>query len=392
MVERMRMILGNKHVLIFMALAFIAVLQGIAISKDTYVPPAERPFLSLTQDFSFLKKGIVVKEPVLLSSVATVPPMASEIVDSGIRSLLEDSEDTSEASSGLDFMISASEDDGLLSAEDMVDLEELLGDTSGQKEEEAGATEQSGAASPGKQYLIHKVKRGETLASIARTYRMGLSQLVLFNNISDPDKIYPGYELKIDFEKEFTHVVKERESLWSIARLYNVEVSSLRSVNRLKDDILNVGDKLKIRIEDLSEENVRRILAAQNKKSRFISPLAGKITDKVGWRVHPITKRRHYHKGLDIAAPAGRPIRATDGGRVSFSGFVKGYGNLVIITHGSGYESRYGHCSKLLVKKGEKVTQGQLIARVGATGLATGPHVHFEIRRYKKVLDPQDFI
>ncbi|HEV2471415.1 MAG TPA: peptidoglycan DD-metalloendopeptidase family protein [Chthonomonadales bacterium] len=113
----------------------------------------------------------------------------------------------------------------------------------------------------------------------------------------------------------------------------------------------------------------------------LIRPCGGRITSGFGYRFHPILHRMRMHTGVDIGAPYGTPIHAAAGGVVMHAGYEGGYGNCVIIDHGNGLSTLYGHCSVLLVSFGERVSQGQVIARVGATGMATGPHLHFEVRR-----------
>ncbi len=105
-------------------------------------------------------------------------------------------------------------------------------------------------------------------------------------------------------------------------------------------------------------------------------------------RFHPISKKYKRHTGIDYRATHGTPIFATAGGTVEFAGWRGGYGKLVIIRHPNGYKTYYGHCSRLLVKKGIYVKQGQTIARVGRTGQATGPHVHYETRIKGKPVNP----
>lgn len=113
----------------------------------------------------------------------------------------------------------------------------------------------------------------------------------------------------------------------------------------------------------------------------FIKPCSGPITSGFGYRYHPILHRRRLHTGVDVGAPYGTTIHAAGNGTVIMSSYVSGYGNCVIVDHGGGVTTLYGHCSVLLVSEGETVSQGQAIARVGATGMATGPHLHFEVRR-----------
>ncbi|MCB9540622.1 MAG: peptidoglycan DD-metalloendopeptidase family protein [Myxococcales bacterium] len=117
-------------------------------------------------------------------------------------------------------------------------------------------------------------------------------------------------------------------------------------------------------------------------------PVRGRVSSGFGERVHPITGDTRPHHGLDIAAPAGTPIRAARAGKVTFAGERGGYGNLVEIDHGDGTRSRYAHASTLLVEAGQAVRRGELIAEVGSTGDSTGPHLHFEVRRGDEPIDP----
>jgi septal ring factor EnvC (AmiA/AmiB activator) len=112
----------------------------------------------------------------------------------------------------------------------------------------------------------------------------------------------------------------------------------------------------------------------------FIWPAQGPVVSGFGMRWHPILGGYRMHTGIDIAADYGAPIVASDDGVVLFVGWYGGYGNTVIIDHGGGYSTLYAHCSSILVSQGQAVQRGQAIARVGATGYATGPHLHFEIR------------
>ena len=141
---------------------------------------------------------------------------------------------------------------------------------------------------------------------------------------------------------------------------------------------------------------LRRLQSAQRGQPRpipawtgpFIRPVDGPIVSGFGYRVHPIFRRVKFHYGVDISAPSGKPIRAAAGGVVVFAGWRRAYGNTVIIDHGDGMATLYAHCSRILVGEGEVVKQGQIIALVGSTGLSTGPHLHFEVRRYGEPINP----
>lgn len=117
-------------------------------------------------------------------------------------------------------------------------------------------------------------------------------------------------------------------------------------------------------------------------------PVSGQLTSDFGNRVHPIDKTVKFHAGLDLAVERGTAVKASADGTVSFAGWSGGYGNLLVIKHSDGKETRYGHLDKLNVKEGYEVKAGQQVALSGSTGRSTGPHLHFEIRENGKVLDP----
>lgn len=120
------------------------------------------------------------------------------------------------------------------------------------------------------------------------------------------------------------------------------------------------------------------------------SPLSGSITSEFGNRIHPITGEEKFHAGIDIGASEGTPVGAAGAGEVTTAGWYGGYGNAVIIDHGNGLESLYGHLSAIMVSVGDLVSQMQTIGLVGSTGNSTGPHLHFELRQDGSPIDPSD--
>ncbi|GAB6049303.1 peptidoglycan DD-metalloendopeptidase family protein [Hydrogenophilus islandicus] len=116
-----------------------------------------------------------------------------------------------------------------------------------------------------------------------------------------------------------------------------------------------------------------------------------RVSSTFGVRTHPVTGELKHHVGLDLAAATGTPVLAASDGRVLFKGWKGGYGNLVVLQHRSGYETRYGHLSGFApgLTPGKKIQQGQVIGFVGATGMATGPHLHYEVRIQEKPYNPQ---
>lgn len=126
----------------------------------------------------------------------------------------------------------------------------------------------------------------------------------------------------------------------------------------------------------------------------LVYPVMGpRKSSDYGIRTHPKLKTTRHHHGVDLAAPEGAPIRAISAGTVIFADPWGGYGNVVVVRHDDGETtSHYGHCSKIKVKTGERVQAGKIIGTVGSTGISTGPHLHFEVRRNGRPLNPESFL
>lgn len=160
------------------------------------------------------------------------------------------------------------------------------------------------------------------------------------------------------------------------------------------DEIQGQINQLMVEIElrRQSQENVRNLLNDQVSISRATPkgwPTKGWITSYFGKRKSPFTGRRVMHEGLDIAANTGTPVVATADGIITRVDYTPGYGKMIVIDHGYGYRTIFGHNSKILVKSGQRVKRGDHIALVGNTGQSTGPHVHYELRMNGVPIDPR---
>jgi len=194
------------------------------------------------------------------------------------------------------------------------------------------------------------------------------------------------------------HMVKRHQTLWRICKTYGVDMDEVARINHIRDPsriregqrIFIPGAKRVLRvdiyIDDIGgkrgrREDPKRIALA---KGRFIWPVRGKITREFGIR------GTVKHDGIDISAPKGTPIRASDSGKVLYSGDeITGYGNIIILKHGRGFITIYAHNEINGVAEGMNVVRGQIIGRVGNTGRASAPHLHFEVRKNNRPIDPR---
>ncbi len=189
------------------------------------------------------------------------------------------------------------------------------------------------------------------------------------------------------------HVVKPGENLFRIAKAYDLSYEELARANGIKDPRhIVVGQRIFIpggaRQRQVEGSAAAEGLPAQGgaqaepSENAFLWPVSGSLNSGFGPR------GSGFHDGLDIAAPEGTPIRAVERGEVIYSDELRGYGNMVIVRHGGGIVSVYAHNQVNLVREGQQVARGEIIARVGSTGRVTGPHLHFEIRKNNLAQDP----
>ncbi|MFP6654523.1 MAG: LysM peptidoglycan-binding domain-containing M23 family metallopeptidase [Myxococcota bacterium] len=202
------------------------------------------------------------------------------------------------------------------------------------------------------------------------------------------------------------HHVEAGENIYRISLRYGVDPKQVARVNGIRDVTkLKVGQRLFIpgvrrsaRVQERARLEARsgvaqselrkraRAAARSQTKLRFLWPARGRLSSRFGMR------KGRPHEGIDLAASRGTPIYASESGRVIHSGRMSGYGKVVIVKHAGAFRTVYAHASRLLVRKGAFVERGQKIALVGSTGRSTGPHVHFEIRRSEKPLNPLAFL
>ena len=289
---------------------------------------------------------------------------------------------------------------------------------------------------------------GETIDTIARTHHVPASALMQTNGIRDADQIRPGQRLVIpryvsampqtaavhspaQAAAGNAHVVKSGDTLMSVARRNGVTVAALAHANHIQPTAtLSVGDRLTIPAGGHSVAVAQAAPAPQVAQPRAVLPERTKVasaapvqsvqvakeeprtTETAVKSVEPSgampsfrwpvrgrviagfgNKNGTQNDGINLAVPEGTPIKAADDGVVAYAGNeLKGYGNLVLIRHSNGYVSAYAHASELMVKRGETIKRGQVIAHAGQTGNVTSPQLHFEIRKGSAPVDPTQYL
>jgi len=202
-------------------------------------------------------------------------------------------------------------------------------------------------------------------------------------------------QARVEYEKIailHTEVSEQHQQIASTVKKTEVELENIQNdrakTEQALDELEETSRALEAEIRTQQKGHPEEMLGT----GHMIWPVNGPITSGFGWRFHPILRKHIFHSGIDIAVPWGTPVRAADSGVILVSGWQGGYGNFVAINHGRGISTCYGHNSTLLVREGERVVKGQKISLAGSTGLSTGPHVHFEVRKDGEPVDPISYL
>lgn len=232
-----------------------------------------------------------------------------------------------------------------------------------------------------------------------------ISQLMDYDN-GILDKLNETKEKIAAAKEELENIlVRQEENASSLEARKSSLNETLAQKQAMLDEMTKDVEKYKALYEEA--ERAEQELIRQNRSAlsysanpvkytggRFVWPVpaSSRITSQYGYRIHPVYKTKKFHSGIDIGAPYGVDILAAADGTVTLATTNGGYGKCIIINHGSGITTLYGHNSTLLVSVGNKVTKGQVIAKAGSTGVSTGPHLHFEVRVNGSTTDPMQYL
>ncbi|WP_167880764.1 M23 family metallopeptidase [Leptospira yanagawae] len=225
----------------------------------------------------------------------------------------------------------------------------------------------------------YKVKKNETLSDIARRFKVSVESIAGSSGINPEVSLIPGQILNIPNKQGLMYKLKKGETLAKVADYYKVKIDDIYAENQLEDyDLFKSGQKVFLPGAVIPETGpIWRI------------PVASKvITSGWGTRSYPQYK---FHMALDLRANY-ESVYAARKGKVTFSGWMGGYGNAIILSHDDNYQTLYAHNSKLYVKEGDYVSAGKIISRSGCTGYCFGPHLHFEVIKDGKNINPTKLI
>lgn len=226
--------------------------------------------------------------------------------------------------------------------------------------------------------MYYKVGKGETLQAVASKYKVSVQELAEVNNIENSKEIREGRSIYIPgmTPRGLANIIER-----SREKSRKPKKPALEKAKKKKSPKKSHKKSSPPSTEEGSEDN-----SIQVERDRFSWPIQGEISSPFGMR------HGRRHDGIDIRSPIGTPIFSAEAGEVVFAKRMRGYGNLILVRHADDFFTVYAHNSVNLAKVGQKVKKGQLIAKVGRTGRATGPHLHFEVRQGTKPRNPLFFL
>lgn len=255
------------------------------------------------------------------------------------------------------------------------------------------------------------VKEGDTVWDIMTEHNLTEEEMKEVNPDVDLEKINIGQEIivmaveplinvktieSIAYEESIPFEIQHEGSdklYTGESKVKNKGIEGKKKVYAEIERVNGIQQKKEIVKEEVLEEAKTELIIRGTKErpktmatGKLITPARGRFTSGFG------SRWGRQHQGIDLAMPVGTPVKAADGGRVSFSGTQGAYGKLIIINHENGYETRYAHNSSLKVKSGQRVYKGQVICKSGNTGRSTGPHLHFEVRKNGTPVNPRKYI
>ena len=265
--------------------------------------------------------------------------------------------------------------------------------------------------------MENEVKKGDNFWNLSRKYKLTVNDLIILNPDINPEKIYPGDKLLVRPMNPVLDVVIELENtvVESIPfkvkyrrdnRLYTHQQKILRAgvegekevlyhitlLNGYQHSLAVLEEKVLKEPSDALVQIGTRKTVSRGGRINYGVVSGTRISSYYGYRIHPITGKRRFHDGIDIAAPHGNTVYAYTDGVVVEAGWNGGYGYCILIDHGDGLKTRYAHLSRIFVRVGQRVRVEERIGAVGSTGNSTGPHLHFEVIKNGRTTNPLNYL
>lgn len=237
--------------------------------------------------------------------------------------------------------------------------------------------------------MLHKEKEREQMVKLAEARSEEL-WLELDSREQELQKLWKlvGKKPAVGAHSERKALLGSRSGSRSTLEVKRRYRSLMKEIQTSEKEIANLG----VAANAYREQKLAQYRAQLASRTPSLWPCLGFFSSPYGTRIHPVYGTGRFHAGCDISAPTGTEIRATAAGTVITSGWLGGYGNAIEIDHGSGLTTLYGHCSELVVPVGTVVRKGQVVAKVGSTGVSTGPHVHYEVHIGGETTDPEPYL
>jgi len=219
--------------------------------------------------------------------------------------------------------------------------------------------------------VVLRLVGGEAYAMVRSRYRDTFGDTTSVKEVTQPSDVLPDQEKDGNEAKDTNIPIQSQQAM-------SQEVLDQSFGDSIDDSMVLTKQSSVLIHTAVKHDNINEMAV----------PVQGVVTSPFGYRIHPIYGTRMFHNGVDIGADTGTPIASSLSGVVTASEYNSSYGNYVMVDHGNDLYTIYAHCDELLVKVGESVKKGETIARVGSTGVSTGPHLHFEVRRGEYRIDP----
>lgn len=234
-------------------------------------------------------------------------------------------------------------------------------------------------------YSVYTVEKGDIVGQIAERFGVSQDAIISLNKLKNTRTLQIGQLLKIPSINGIIYTAKKGDTPEAIADKYRISLEKIALANDIEDNVVTQGTVLFLPDAKLDWGTLQEING-----DLFIKPLKGGyyISSRYGWRDNPFTGRRTFHNGVDMATSQGTSVYAALDGKVTATGYDVAYGNYVIVSHHSGYQTMYAHLASVLTVRGKYVTTTTRIGTVGNTGQSTGSHLHFTVYKNRATINP----